>query len=432
MSIAPRQLGFWTAVALVVGNMIGSGLFLLPAALAPYGSGSLLGWAISGVGAVLLALVFARLGLMLPQTGGPYVFARAAFGDATGFLVAWGYWIAVWCGNAAIAIAFAGAMQKLLPYPSPRAALVIALAAIWTCTAFNLRGVTMAGRVQLVSTVLKLAPLAVLIVFGTLSYSLAPTDVPPLQPDPSMPLWQIAQQTAALTLWAFLGLESATIAAGAMRDPARTVPIATLLGTAIAVIVTVAACVVAMVLVPAATLAQSGAPFVDAASRLWGERTGLMFAAAAAIAAFGTLNGWVLMQGQIALATAQDGLFPRAFAVIDARGTPWFGLLTGSVLASLLVMANFNAQLVQVFTFATLLSTAATLVPYVLCAAALLRLTTRRSAGITLVCVLALVYSLWALWGTGAQTLAWGGVLFACGLPVYIAMRLRRRAVAHT
>lgn len=426
MSSTARQLGFWTAVALVIGNMVGSGLFLLPAALAPYGSASLLGWAISGFGALMLAIVFARLGLMIPQSGGPYVFVRSAFGDATGFLVAWGYWIAIWCGNAAVAIAFAGAMQKLLPgASSSHAAALIALAAIWICTAFNLRGIAMAGRVQLVTTVLKLAPLALLIVFGAATYALAPTPMPPLQPDPSLSLWQAAQQTAALTLWAFLGLESATNAASAMRDPERTVPLATLLGTLIAVVVTVAACTIAMVLVPAVTLAQSGAPFVDAAVQLWGERAGILFAIAAAIAAFGTLNGWVLMQGLIPLASARDGLFPRQFARVDANGTPVVGLLIGSVLASSLVIANFDARLISVFTFATLLSTAAILVPYALCAAALIRLSPRIGAWRGSVCALALLYSLWALWGTGMQTLFWGAVLFACGVPVYFAMRRR-------
>jgi APA family basic amino acid/polyamine antiporter len=424
-----RTIGIWTAAALVVGNMIGSGLFLLPASLAPYGAGSLLGWAISGCGAIALALVFARLGLLLPRSGGPYAFARAAFGDGTGFMVAWGYWISIWCGNAAIAIAFAGALQKLLPIAlqTPQSGLVIALVAIWTCTGFNLRGIALAGRVQLVSTILKLAPLALLIVYALIVLAIERPPLPPLQPDPAVSLLQTAQATAALCLWAFLGLESATNAADAVRDPERTVPRATLLGTLAAIIVTVLACTVVMLLVPITTLAQSGAPFVDAAAALWGGPMGTVFAITAAIAAFGTLNGWILMQGQIPLAAARDGLFPQPFARVDGNGTPLLALIVGSALASMLVFANFNEALVRVFTFSILLSTAATLVPYVVCTLALLMPSLRRQraagSGLVAITVFALVYSLWALWGTGRESLLWGTVLFAIGVPVYLLSR---------
>ena len=248
-----------------------------------------------------------------------------------------------------------------------------------------------------------------------------------VRPDPAVSLLQTAQATAALCLWAFLGLESATNTADAVRDPERAVPRATLLGTLAAIVVTVLACTVVMLLVPVATLAQSGAPFVDAAARLWGEPMGTVFAVTAAIAAFGTLNGWILMQGQIPLAAARDGLFPQPFGRVDANATPQFGLIVGSTLASALVFANFNEALVRVFTFSILLSTAATLVPYVVCTLALLSpsLRRQRAAGSSLVAitVFALVYSLWALWGTGRESLLWGAVLFAVGVPVYLLSR---------
>ena len=424
MSTGVRQFGFWMAVALVIGNMIGSGLYLLPASLAPFGSASLLGWAITGVGAILLAIVFARLSLLLPQSGGPYVFVRAAFGDAPGFLVAWGYWISIWSANAAIAVAFAGAVQKLVPaWSSAQAGMLIALAAIWCCTAFNLRGVGTAGRVQLLTTILKLTPLIALLIWATVRQSITPQALPAMPADSGMSLMQAAQASAALCLWAFVGLESATIAAGLVRDPERTVPRATLIGTVVAIVVTVAACTMAMLLVPLDVLKDSSAPFVDAASALWSPQIGVWFAAAAAIAAFGTLNGWVMMQGQIPLAVAQDGLFPKRFARTDAHGTPAFGLLFGSVLASLLTVANFNEGLVAAFTFTILLSTAATLVPYALCAAALIRLQPRGNAALTIIALLALAYSLWALVGIGADGLLWGAALFACGVPVYALMR---------
>ena len=110
-----RTLGLWRSTALVVGNMIGSGIFLLPAALAGYGGISILGWLFTSTGAMLLALVFARLSRRVPKVGGLYVYTRLGFGDFAGFLVAWGYWISIWCGNAAIATAFVGYMAVFVP-----------------------------------------------------------------------------------------------------------------------------------------------------------------------------------------------------------------------------------------------------------------------------------------------------------------------------
>src|SRR6476619_7261154 len=115
VTTSSRPLGLWSAIALVVGSMIGSGVFLLPASLAPYGASSLLGWGVTLLGAMLLALTFSRLGRRWPQTGGPYTFAREGFGDATGFAVAWSYWVSVWCGTSAIAVAFAGSAGALWP-----------------------------------------------------------------------------------------------------------------------------------------------------------------------------------------------------------------------------------------------------------------------------------------------------------------------------
>ncbi len=152
------------ATALVVGNMIGSGVFLLPASLGAYGPISLVAFALTGLGAVFLAIVFARLGRAYPQTGGPYVYSRRAFGDFVGFQQAWGYWIAAWAGNAAIAVAFVSYLGEY--WPTVRSdnvvAALVALSAIWVLTAVNAFGVRQAGMVQLVTTIVKFVPLAII------------------------------------------------------------------------------------------------------------------------------------------------------------------------------------------------------------------------------------------------------------------------------
>ncbi len=422
MNPAPRPLGLWSAIALVAGSMVGSGVFLLPASLAPYGWLSLYGWAITLGGALLLALTFSRLAARGAQAGGPYAYAREAFGDTTGFVIAWSYWISIWCANAAIAVAFAGSLGSLFPelVATPFRGAACALAALWICAAINLAGVREAGRLQIVTTVLKLLPL---LLFGGIAIWWLDTSLLAGEADalaaaakadaPATRLGAL-HMTVALTLWAFLGLEAATVPAGAIRDAERTIPRATLIGTLLAGIATILACTAVLGLLPPEVAMTSTAPMADAAKALWGPAAGIGIAMVAAISCFGALNGWVLLSAQLPMAAANDGLFPKAFAALDARGTPRVGVLASTALASLLVIANYTDSLVTVFTFSILLSTAATLLPYVFSSAAWLKL----GKDGRVIAALALLYSVYALLGTGANALAWGAVLVIAGLPL--------------
>lgn len=415
-----RPLGLWSATALVVGSMIGSGVFLLPAALAQYGGASLIGWGITLCGAIVLALTFARLSTRWPQTGGPYVYARNAFGELPGFVVAWSYWTSIWCANAAIAVAFAGSIGAIFPAATstPLRAAGCALAALWLCSAINLAGVREAGRMQVVTTVLKVVPL---VLFGGIAlWFVEARQFHPFNPT-SDSLPSVAQATVALTLWAFLGLEAATVPAGSIRDAERTVPRATIVGTLIAGIATILACTAVLGLIPAETLKESQAPMADAARLLWGPAAGIALAAVAAVSTLGALNGWVLISAQLPLAAARDGVFPSGFAKVDRHGTPIVGVLVSGALASALVLANFSHSLVQVFTFSILLSTAATLLPYVASSAAWLWRGTGGASRV--IAAAALAYSLYALAGIGGESLLWGAVLVSAGLPIYWLMR---------
>ena len=418
MQTVPRSLGLWTATSLVVGIMIGSGVFLLPAALAPYGAASLLGWGVSFSGALMLALVFAWLARAIPAQGGVYAYARAGFGDASAFMVAWSYWICCWCANAALAVAFAGSLSAVWPSvaATPLHSAGCALLALWCCALVNLAGTRSAGRMQLVTTLLKVLPL---LIFGLLG--LAYVKVDSYQPFnlSAEPLSSVTITVAALTLWSFLGLESAAIASGTIRDPERNVPRATMLGMLLAGSVIILACTVVMGVLPAEQLSKSNAPMAAAASVLWGPVAGVLVAILMSISCFGALNGNTLIQTQTPLAGAQDGLFPKAFGRVDARGTPVFGLLLSAVLTSILVIANASASLITLFKFSILLSTATALLPYAVCSAAWLRMNRQASIGKKLIALGALVFSIWALVGTGKEALLWGAGLLLAGLPVY-------------
>ena len=418
-----RPLGPWSATALVVGSMIGSGVFLLPAALAPYGATSLVGWSITLCGAMFLALTFAKLAMRWPQTGGPYAFARNGFGDLAGFVIAWSYWVSVWTANAAIAVAFAGSMGAVFPAlaATPMHSAACALAALWACVGVNLAGVREAGRLQVVLTALKLVPL--LLFGGVALWFVQPALFTPLNPSGET-LPHAVNATVALTLWALLGLEAATVPAGSIENPERTIPRATVIGTLLAGVATILACTAVLGLLPADQLKQSAAPMADAARSLWGPAAGKAIAVVAAVSCLGALNGWVLVSAQVPMAAAADGMLPAAFARLDPRGTPRFGILASAVLASLLVAANFSKSLVQLFTFSILLSTAATLLPYVAGTAAWLR---RGDGSARVVAALGLAYSLYALWGIGGESLAWGTGLVLAGLPVYWWMKGRKQ-----
>jgi basic amino acid/polyamine antiporter, APA family len=427
-----QKLGFWMATALVVGNVIGSGVYMLPAALAPYGRNSLAGWLFTATGALLLAAVFASLSRAFPQDGGPYVYTRAAFGELAGFVVAWGYWISVWVGNAAIATGAVSYTSALAPWIArvPGASALATIAVVWLLTLVNCWGVRAVGWVQAVTTVLKLLPLlAVGIVGGfyvrsetMVSFAEAPLSLDGIT------------AAATLALWALLGFESATVPADKVEDPARTVPRATMLGTVVTALVCSVACCTVLLLVPAAQLAASNAPFADAARALWGEGSAKLVALFAAISAYGALNGWILLQAELPFAMARDGVFPRAFARESARHTPVFALVTTSTLVTLLVLANFHGSMAQVFTFMILLSTSATLVAYLACSLALLVLmrrgalgeARRGTAGLAAAGVLGALYALWAIAGAGKEATIWGAVLLLAALPVYAVMKRGR------
>ena len=411
------------AVALVMGNMIGSGIFLLPASLARFGGVSLIGWLISTAGALMLALVFARLARIDPASGGPYAYTRRAFGDLAGFLVAWGYWISMWTSLGALAVALVGYLAALIPplNATPAVAAGSALIAVWSLVAVNVIGARAAGWVQVVTTVLKVFPLVLVAVLGLTHFDssrveIAGASVRTLATD--------VPAVVALTLWAFLGLESATIPAASIERPDISIPRATVVGTVIVAIVYVASTVGVMSLVPREALGISTAPFVDAARTQVGDWAAGAVAAGAALSCFGALNGWTLLAGQLPLAVARDGLFPGVFARISRRGTPVAGLIIAGVLTTALVLLNYTRGLVELFTFFILLSTLNTLIPYVFSSLALFLVPEGgREAlprGIAAAAILAFAYSLWAMAGAGAETIYWGFLLLIAGLPVYV------------
>lgn len=426
-----KKIGLWTSTSLVIGNMIGAGVFMMPAALAAYGGISIFGWLFSAIGALLLAKVFGKLSVLISnKNGGPYAFTRAGLGDFAGFLVAWGYWISVWVSNAAIAIAFVSALSVLFPVLETNAlyAVLVGLGAIWVLTWVNTKGVRESGKLQVVTTLLKLIPLLVVILGGLFFFDIA--NFTPFNPSSETPMTAIAI-TAAMTLYAFLGIESATVPAKNIENPEKTIPKATLLGTVVTTLIYVLSTVVVMGMIPSDLLAQSPAPFADAMEIMAGAWGRDVIAIGAAIAAFGGLNGWILIQSQIAMATAQDNLFPRVFRKENEKGVPVLGLIIGSILSSIVMLMNYSGGLVEQFKFIILLSTLCTLVPYLFTSASygliLIERKYEMKARISAVAIgiLSFFFSLWAIYGAREEAVYWGFLLLLSGIPFYIWMKYR-------
>jgi APA family basic amino acid/polyamine antiporter len=392
--------------------------------------------------------VFAALARVYPQAGGPYLYPRVAFGECCGFVMAWGYWMSVWVGNAAIAIGSVASLSALVPAINrdPRAPALIAIALIWILTFVNWRGVKQVGVLQLVTTILKLMPLLAVIVLAAVLLAGQDASVIKVEPQP----FSISAVTAVaiLTLWPLLGLESATVPAENVIDPERNIPRSTLWGTIVTAIIYVVACSAVILLIPGSQLQNSPAPFAELVRLFWGDWAASAIALFVFISGFGALNGWILIQGEMPRVLANEKIFPALFAHESRHRTPDYSLFITSTLVSIVLLMNLSASMVEVFTKIILISTCAYLVMYLFCSLAAFWLAVRgdmgargrRLAWLIVAAILAGLYSLWTLWGAAAFPVAMGGVgieafwwamgLFALGLPLYFLMKWWQRRAA--
>lgn len=420
--VLSRPFGFWTATALVMGGMIGSGIFLLPISMAPLGWTGVLAWGISIAGALCIAYAMCCLATALPHETGVVAVTGAVLGELPGVLVGWSYWVSVWAAVAAIGIAATSYLSELIPAlnRTPLTGGFVSVAIIWSLTASNLAGAAFAGRLQVLTTVLKIMPL--LAVIGVLAWlGLSDRQVlPPVPPAAGL----VTGLTAAITLTLFplLGFEAAGVAAERVRDPGRTIMRATMAGTIMTGLLYLFVCSGIVLTLPLGEISASSAPFSLFIDTYVGRGAGLVTAAFAAIAAIGALNGWVLLQGEVPLGMARAGLLPRWFSKVSDRDVPVRVLVLSSTLASLLVLSNSSARLSGVFKFAALVTTASSLWLYLaICVAAL----ARRIAIVP--ATFGLAFTLWAMMGAGIDASGLSLALMLTAIPIYL-LRSRGRA----
>ena len=432
----PRKLGRWMAVSLVMGNMIGSGVFLLPASLALFGWNSVLGWVLTIAGALCLAASFAWLAQKMPVDGGPHGYTRTAFGPLAAFMVTWSYWISNWIGVAAVAVAGVSYLGAIFPglAATTGAEAVVACAILACLTGLNLAGTRSAGRFQLVTTLIKIVPLVLIIVLAGVALGTGEATIQPLETGTlSLPAITAA---ATLTLWALLGLESATVPAGRIENPDVTIPFATITGTVLTGLLYLLTCSAIILLMDPAVIAGSGAPFADFVERFWAPGPALLLAAFAVVSCFGAANGWILVTGELPYALARDGQFPRWFGKLDKRGVPARAMVFSSGLMCAVVLLNYQSTAAEAFGFLLLISTCCTLFLYLVCMAAALKL--RFAAGWTSgrwlpwVAGLGVIYSAWTIYGAGGEAVVWGLLLLLVSLPIYFVLGRNAVPMAQT
>jgi APA family basic amino acid/polyamine antiporter len=425
--ITGTEIGFWRGWSIAVGCAIGSGVFMMPTLLAPYGLLGLVGWITAGAGTLLVALSLSRLVRRIPKSGGPYAYVQAGLGDFAGFLIAWTYWVACIAAVSGIAIAFVGYLGVLIPAvtASSIASLLVALVLVWTVIGINVKSISDSGTFQVITTVLKIVPLLFIVGLGVVNMDTA--NLPPLNPTEMHPIALLAVVTT-IVMWSFIGIETATVPADNIANPETTVPRILIAALFTVLTIYLLVSIAIALLVPAHELENSAAPFALAATKVMGPVGGAIVTIGALISTLGSLNANTLTAGQVPVAAAKDGLLPARFLILSTSGTPIFSFLVAGVFISLLLILNYSKGLVAAFTFMAMLSTLSTLMAYAFCAIAefyFLKGDTKsrsRTRAIILAAA-AFLYSFFAIWGAGAEIVFYSFLLILLGMPFYALVR---------
>lgn len=428
---ATKKIGFWTCTALVVGNTIGMGIFLLPASLAPFGLNALIGWVVVVLGCLALARVFAHLARELPQADGPYGYMRSTLGEVPAYVALWCYWVSLWITNAALATGVVGYLRAVFPELAVLHPSVAALVLLWTFVAVNALGVRSGGAVQIVTTALKLLPMVAVAALGAYILLTSPGDYVAHPPTAQISVGA-TMAAATIALFAMLGIESATVPASKVRDPGITIPRATLVGTLVVAVIYLIVSTVPLLLIPEAQLAASSAPFALLMSQFGSDGSGRWLALFVVVSGLGALNGWTLLVGELTRTMAGHGVLPTFLSSSNRAGAPGRALLVTGLLASVMVVRSYSKTLVAGFTFLTTVVTAANLPLYACCALAL-AVTWRRGGGarpgMLVASLLGLAFVVFAFVGMGHEPFLWALVLAVAGLPLYAFLRLRAKAI---
>ena len=414
------QLTFIVAV-----NMMGSGIIMLPTNMAKVGAISLLSWVVTALGSMAIAYGFARAGLFNQREGGMSAYAEDAYGKSGYFMVFYLYFLSLAIGNVAIAISAVGYLAGFFPWLSstPVATCIGVIFLLCLTTVANFGGPTITGRIGSVTVWGVILPVGLLSIFGwfwfhgeTFAAAWNPTGLTPLQGMGS---------SIALTLWAFLGMESAAQNSSAVENPRRNVPLACMFGTLGAAFIYILSTTVIQGIVPNTELAKSTGPFALAYAHMFNPTIGSIVMALAVMACVGSLLGWQFTIAQTAKSAADQRMFPALFGYVNRLGAPIAGMIVLGVAQSLLALSTISPSLSEQFAVLVNLAVVTNVVPYVIALSALPIM--MQNAGVTgrayrrtvAIAVVAMVYSVYAIYASGKDAVFGGMIVTGLGYIIW-------------
>lgn len=423
------RIGFWQVLSVVIGSQIGSGMFMLPTILAPYGIYSLAGWSISGGAAICLAITFAFLCSYIPKTGGPHAYVEYAFGPHAAFFIGWAYWLVSWISTVVVIITSVAYLNPFLGDKSKGSYLALELVLLLVITLLNLRGVQSASKVEIFLSILKYVPLVILPFIALFSFNsdnfVASTKIS------SLSTTKILSLTAMLTMWGFIGVETGTTPAGTVVNPSKTIPKALIFGTICVTLFYILNSIGVMGLISPKTLALSKAPYTDVTQHIFGGNWHIVVSLMVSLVCIGTINAWTLVSGQIILGLAEDNLVPKFFKKKNTYKSPYWGILVSSIGIACILLLTCNKNLGSQISTIIDYSVTIFLFVYLVCGLAAVKILWQKNIKIKLLQCLCIIISIafcsWVIWETSIKSLLISSIFVLSGLPIYLFWYLKNK-----
>jgi putrescine:ornithine antiporter len=435
---AAKKMNVMQLTFIVAVNMMGSGIIMLPSNMAQVGAISLLSWIVTAVGSMAIAYGFAQAGLFNQREGGMSAYAEDAYGKSGFFIVFFLYFISLAIGNVAIAISAVGYLASFFPWLSSTtvATTIGVIGLLWLTTIANFGGPSVTGKIGSVTVWGVILPVGFISFLGWLWFK-SDTFSAAWNPN-GLSLGEGMGSSIALTLWAFLGMESAAQNSSAVENPKRDVPLACMFGTLGAAVIYILSTAVIQGIVPNAELAKSTGPFGLAFSHMFNPTVGSIVMGLAVMACLGSLLGWQFTISMTAKSASDQGMFPAFFSKLNRMGAPVVGMVVMGVVQSLMALSTASPTLSETFGVLVSLAVVTNVIPYIIALSALPLM--MRTAGVdrgkyrlnVAVAVVAMLYSTYAIFASGTDAVMGGTLVMALGFIIwgFIAHRfaLTRRA----
>jgi putrescine:ornithine antiporter len=420
-----KKLSLMQLTFIVAVNMMGSGIIMLPTNMAKVGAISLLSWVVTALGSMAIAYGFAQAGLLNQRPGGMAAYAEDAYGKDGYFVTFYLYFLSLAIGNVAIAISALGYLAGFVPAltATPIATCMGVIGLLWLTTFANFGGPAITGRIGSVTVWGVIIPVGLLSVFGWFWFSGA-TFAAAWNPN-GISLGAGMGSSIALTLWAFLGMESAAQNSGAVENPKRDVPLACMFGTLGAAFIYILSTTVIQGIVPNADLANSTGPFALAYARMFNPAVGSIIMALAVMACLGSLLGWQFTLAQTAKSAADERMFPSFFSKVTSKGAPIAGMVVMAVVQSVMALSTISPSLSQQFGVLVNLAVVTNVVPYIIALSALPLM--MKTAGVgaakyrknVAVALVAMLYSVFAIYASGKDAVLGGAIVWGIGYLIW-------------